>query len=177
MTEVEGVPSIEAHFAGTLPQCNKFIQKHAGIPPGSMVPRSDMCGLVPSEVAPTPPDGTLTSTWRVHNRIQNAILSGTVGDHMPAAFLELDPAQKSIATANPPLLIESRSGTGKTLVLLQHAAFMTRNDQTQPASTTPPQWFAKGMSYYLGEHYMLAARCFMHGEKPGWACYAEGKEH
>ncbi len=129
----EGRPIIEAHFAGDRQSCLRFIQTNHRSQAGSLIPKSDMSGLLPTKLDATAiADGTPMPSWKLDNDTQQAILSGTLSE-MPFSFLELDPPQKLAARAPPPLLIESRSGTGKTLVLLQHAALTTRMDQSRPA--------------------------------------------
>jgi hypothetical protein len=125
-------PILEAHFAGTRNEALQFRQKHLQVPNGSRAPNSDMSGLLPLDEASAPEGGIFAPSWRLGNGIQQAILYGDIAD-MPLSLLELDGPQKLAAQADAPLMIESRSGTGKTLVLLQHAALMTRRDKHRPA--------------------------------------------
>jgi Rad3-related DNA helicase len=71
-------------------------------------------------------------SWSLDSHTQHAILSDNIVD-LPLSMIQLDPPQERIARTPPPLLIESRSGTGKTLVLLQHAAFYHRTGDPRPA--------------------------------------------
>ena len=58
--------------------------------------------------------------WSIKNDVQNSICDGLVED-LPQGCFELDEKQQIIASEkNLPLMIESRSGTGKTNVLFQH---------------------------------------------------------
>jgi hypothetical protein len=65
----------------------------------------------------------------LNNIVQNAIAAGEIED-LPQSMMQLDPPQERIAGSPPPLLIESRIGPGKMLVLLQHAAFYARYTST-----------------------------------------------
>jgi len=126
-------PIVEAHFAGRRNECLQFTQKNHQVHRGSVAPKFDMSGFHSViEEAPEKLVGALTPCWTLDNNIQTAILSGKVSE-MPISLLELDPPQKAVACSEPPLLIESRSGTGKTLVLLQHAIFTSRMDFSRPA--------------------------------------------
>ncbi|CAB9513161.1 polymerase alpha-associated DNA helicase A [Seminavis robusta] len=126
-------PTVEAHYAGEKKDCLRFAQKNHKPPSGSLPPKDDMSGVVKDSVEPTPEEnGTMFTSWKLDNGLQRAILSGKLPE-LPSGMLELDPPQAAVAMSDPPLLIESRSGTGKTLVLLQHAALKTRHDQTRPA--------------------------------------------
>ena len=125
---------IEAHFVGTQTECLRFLQKHHQVPDGACLVRPDLCGIAESvESSPRASDGgQLFTSWRVNNAIQNAIRSDLVTG-LPQGSLLLDPQQEQIAKSVPPLLIESRSGTGKTNVLFQHAIFYGRPQETKPA--------------------------------------------
>jgi len=59
------------------------------------------------------------AVWAVTNAVQSSVYDGK---ELPLGGVQLDSFQEDIARSSPPLIIESRSGTGKTLALLQHAA-------------------------------------------------------
>lgn len=129
----EEKPTLEAHFAGTRTKCLNFLQTFHRFQSGSLTPKSNMTGYLKTETdEPISANGNLTPRWKLDDGMVQAILSDSMPE-MPLSFLELDPSQKLVARAEPPLLIESRSGTGKTLVLLQHVALTTRTDQNRPA--------------------------------------------
>jgi len=127
----DGVGIVEAHFGGTRDQCLRFRQINHMPPDGCCAPRSDMSGVVISEMPP-PENGRMFVSWSLDSHTQHAILSDDIVD-LPLSMIQLDPPQERIARSPPPLLIESRSGTGKTLVLLQHAAFYHRTGDPRPA--------------------------------------------
>lgn len=60
------------------------------------------------------------AAWPVTNAFQRLLCNNC---NLPDACVQLDPAQERVAIPCPPLMIESRSGRGKTLVLPQHAAY------------------------------------------------------
>lgn len=127
----DGVGIVEAHFGGTRDQCLRFRQINHMPPDGCCAPRSDMSGVVISEMPP-PENGRMFVSWSLDSHTQHAILSDNIVD-LPLSMIQLDPPQERIARSPPPLLIESRSGTGKTLVLLQHPAFYHRTGDPRPA--------------------------------------------
>jgi hypothetical protein len=127
----ELVGIVEAHYAGTKEECLQFRQIHHIAPDGCCTPRADMCGVVTKDLPP-PENGRMFVTWPLDSHLQKAILSDKLQD-LPLSMIQLDPPQERIARSPPPLLIESRSGTGKTLVLLQHAAFYHRAFDSRPA--------------------------------------------
>lgn len=123
----EGLGIVEAHHAGSIDSCLRFRQKHHVAPDGCRIPLSDMSGLVLAKVEP-PENGRMFVTWPLDSYLQDAILSGKLED-LPLSKIQLDPPQERIARSPPPLLIESRSGTGKTLVSVpwtQHVVNATR---------------------------------------------------
>lgn len=127
----EDIGIVEAHFAGTKSECLRFRQCHRP-PDGCCTPRADMSSIVPEELSP-PENGRMFVSWALNNNVQNAMLNDEKLLNLPLSMIQLDPLQDRIARSPPPLLLESRSGTGKTLVLLQHAAFYCRISDTRPA--------------------------------------------
>lgn len=109
-----GVCVIEAHHAGSPDSCLVFRQRNHVAPDGCRSPRSDMSGINPTDVPPAT-NGRLFPSWALDERLRDAILSGKLVD-LPLSKIQLDPPQEKVARSPPPLLIESRSGTGKTLV-------------------------------------------------------------
>jgi len=112
--DYDGVGIIEAHHAGTPESCLRFRQKNHTVPYGSRSPRADMLGVVSKDV-PSNEKGKMFSSWLLDSHLQDAILFGKLDD-FPLSKIQLDPPQERVARSPPPLLIESRSGTGKTLV-------------------------------------------------------------
>ena len=123
---------IEAHFAGNKHECLNFIQQNHKPLDASVIVKSDMSGFVNSGISENTESGNMFVSWPLNNNVQNAIAAGEIED-LPQCMMQLDPPQEKIAYSPPPLLIESRSGTGKTLVLLQHAAFYVRYTDSRPA--------------------------------------------
>ena len=116
---------MEAHFAGTRDECLTFVQRFCHVPKGARIAERDMSGLQCSvpvcapEVDETSVLKQPLAAWPVTNAFQRLLYTNC---NLPDACVQLAPAQERVAITCPPLVIESRSGTGKTLVLLQHAA-------------------------------------------------------
>ena len=115
----KGNLSIEAHFGGTREVCLNFVQKIKSIPPvGSCKVKPELDGI---EGPIQPESGTvITPSWELDNPIQRAIENDEI-DQLPEGCFQLDEEQQAIVSLRPPILLESRSGTGKTNVLFQHA--------------------------------------------------------
>lgn len=115
--------AIEAVFAGSRNACIKFMAD-TSVPPEARVVQSDLSGvkamLDSDENNEEIEDADLVLSWRVTNTMQQRMLNG---DHLPRTSVQLDQSQEAVCSRQPPLVIESRSGTGKTLVLIQHAAY------------------------------------------------------
>jgi hypothetical protein len=118
-------PVIEAHFAGTAAECNRFIQVNHCIPESACIVKADLGGLrwgrqgaIDDDVSTQP--STPFAAWAMTNAVQHALYCG---EALPSGGVQLDDHQEKVAQCSPPLIVESRSGTGKTLVLLQHAAY------------------------------------------------------
>lgn len=127
---------IEAHFAGSRDACYKFVQTHPVAPNDAEIIKEDLSNLVyigktsnPQEVIDSA-DATIEpfAFWAVTNATQDTVIRDYI---LPSASLELDEEQNEVAKLTPPLIIESRSGTGKTLVLLQHAAYHSDRRDTR----------------------------------------------
>ena len=109
--------TIETHFAGTRKDCLQFLQKNiSNIPMGSCQVTRDLSSVKDQY------NGTssVTPSWDLSNFLQKAIQIGTITE-LPEGSFHLDPEQQAIVSSRAPLLLESRSGTGKTNVLFQHA--------------------------------------------------------
>jgi hypothetical protein len=128
------MPSIEAFFGGKYHECLTFIQVHQDPPQGSCVVKKDLSGIqMHAESCVADKDNArreLWAAWPMTNVIQSLVYDN---QELPAGNVQLDPCQEEVALSPPPLMIESRSGTGKTLVLLQHAAYHSDWDDTRPA--------------------------------------------
>jgi AAA domain len=121
---------VEAHFAGKHFECNNFIQKHRVVPAHSACAvKSDLSGI---QGSPTTDVAQVHSTeidlrsWTITGDIQGAIIDNNLED-LPIALLSLDDQQERVLALKPPLLLESRSGTGKTNVLVVHALSYLQN--------------------------------------------------
>ena len=119
-----GLPIVEAHFAGNRDECLRFQQLRSStrsIPSNASVARPDLLGL--HETTANDSDDTTPrigdSCWPLNELSQGAMEAGL---EPPLSAIQLDACQEEVTQKDTPLLIESRSGTGKTLVLLQHAA-------------------------------------------------------
>ena len=132
----ERQPSVEAYFAGTHHECLKFTQIHPSVPEDACLMSPDLSRIQHRYAKQREEDEEgkrreLWAAWPMTNTIQKVIYRD---QELPVGSVQLDHCQEEVARSNPPLLIESRSGTGKTLVLLQHAAyFANKEDITRPA--------------------------------------------
>ena len=114
--------TIEAHLAGAREDCLSFIQKNiATIPMGSCRVKPDMSG-VRDQIQEA---SSVTPSWDLTNFLQRAIENDAINE-LPEGSFHLDPEQQAIVSSCPPLLLESRSGTGKTNVLFQHAISLSQ---------------------------------------------------
>jgi hypothetical protein len=122
------VGAIEAHFAGTRSDCLTFTQKHHLLPEFARAVKRDLSAIVPRH---TNDNITTRSTevdfhrWLVTNEVQDAVINDAI-EVLPEGLFALDEQQDRIISLKPPLLLESRSGTGKTNVLFQHAVSYAR---------------------------------------------------
>ena len=124
--EGEGRPMAEAHFAGTRQECLQYQQQHP-VPPSGMLPiKKDMSGIDYHAIeASKKQSSQIDVSWAITNDIQGAVLEEI--ENLPDGCFVLDPDQEEVVATPPPLLLESRSGTGKTNVLFQHAVCYARN--------------------------------------------------
>ena len=110
----------EAHFAGPRHACLEFVQKYAHLPKGTRGVQSNLAEgsmeVIQTDIADAPRASELDLSWLLTNELQDAIHDETISE-LPEGLFKLDPEQQRIVQRNPPLLIESRSGTGKTNVL------------------------------------------------------------
>lgn len=114
--------SIEAHFAGTRNKCLTFVQKNiATLPRGSCLVKPDLTGTRSQFEGAA----VVMPSWDLENILQRAIENSSIKE-LPEGTLHLDPTQNAIVSARPPLLLESRSGTGKTNVLFQHSLLLSQ---------------------------------------------------
>jgi AAA domain len=130
--------TITAEYAGSRRQCLHFLQVRHSPPFEARIVRSCLSGLEPNtraeEETQTREDARRSHAshlfWKATNTAQHAIASGV---SLPLEGVQLDPVQDLVARTSPPLLIESRSGTGKTLVLVQHAAYFATREYPSDA--------------------------------------------
>ena len=118
------VGNVVVEHAGERGDCLQFLQKNHLVPKAAFGVEKDLSGLIlTSESEDT---GTLHETerdlcrWEVTNELQTAIADDLI-EALPEGLFALDNQQERVITLKPPLLLESRSGTGKTNVLFQHA--------------------------------------------------------
>ena len=125
-------PIVEAHFVGTRKKCLQFIQNHPNVPRGTRRVKKNLDGIEPILEGADQLDMVfeardLVAAWNMTPDICNAVLDDRVVPlELPAFSFELDPHQIKILRTEPPLLLESRSGTGKTIVLFQYAIAYAR---------------------------------------------------
>jgi hypothetical protein len=105
-----GATCIEAVFAGTDKQCRRFIQLHYKAPVDACIVKPGLNGIVESSGQETTDRVGVMVAWAVTNSMQHILVTG---GELPNGSLLLDREQESVAQSPPPLMIESRSGTGK----------------------------------------------------------------
>lgn len=127
------VPTIVAEFAGSRSGAMRFVQSHRYLPMEARTVKPGLAGFLPLAVEETRESTggiqVLYSHWKAQT-VQNAI---THGMELPLGAVQLDRHQETVARMKPPLIIESRSGTGKTLVLIQHSAYHAGGHRRKPA--------------------------------------------
>lgn len=109
---------IQANYAGTYDQCLRYTQTHPVLPPSTRAIKSDLKGLIALTTQDDSPAEapTLDLSWLVDNDLQEALLDEDV-EELPQGTFVLDADQERIVTCPPPLLLESRSGTGTKSLL------------------------------------------------------------
>ena len=130
-------PIVNAHFAGKKKKCLQFIQTHPLVPMGACAVRRDLSGINQVDVVESSLEsGEIVLSWNMTNDIRDVVLGGKMVE-LPEGCFELDPKQVAVLLEKPPLLLESRSGTGKTNVLFQHgkSAFTSLLENTMFAWT------------------------------------------
>jgi hypothetical protein len=129
---------IEAHYAGNRDECLTFTQRHHLLPHYARGVTEDLTGIKvpPPDTEPTELQFTDADLrrWQVTNEVQAAVIDELVSV-LPEGLFCLDKQQERILYCKPPLLLESRSGTGKTNVLFQHAVCYAR--ELVAADTAP----------------------------------------
>lgn len=119
---------IQAHFAGPHHLCLQFIQKNRNLPDGAGIMKRDFTGhQVDETIASSISRKKSILVWQMTNSLQNAIERAGI---LPHGNFRLDLEQNEVVKAIAPLMIESRSGTGKTNVLFQHALAHTLQTDT-----------------------------------------------
>lgn len=115
--------SIKAHLVGSRETCLHYIQTQMSkLPRVSYRVKSDLTDVQGCQF-----EGAVFTipSWNLSNFLQRAIEENCI-DELPDGTFDLDPEQKRIVSSYPPLLLESRSGSGKTNVLLQHALSLSQ---------------------------------------------------
>jgi hypothetical protein len=135
-SQIPYVGTVEAHSAGKRHECFNFIQTHPNVPRAARAVTRDMLALVKqmNVSGVTVETKALDVSWLVTNDIQDAFLEGGI-DELPEGSFLLEAEQERVIIERPPLLLESRSGTGKTNVLFQHAIAYS---QGTPVGTESP---------------------------------------
>jgi hypothetical protein len=115
---------IRTTFAGPYNRCLHYVQTHPVLPVTARVIKRDLTGLVATADFRIPAAApSLDLSWLVTNDLQDGL---DRIDELPEGIFDLDADQARILNCPPPLLLESRSGTGKTNVLFQHAVKYSR---------------------------------------------------
>jgi len=108
---------VEASFVGTRAECLNFLQVNNHVPKMACRVKCDVKNgkmrVVPREGTDVMQSSELDLSWLVTNELQKAVVDMGVSE-LPDGLFELDPDQQRILLCTPPLLLESRSGTGKT---------------------------------------------------------------
>lgn len=111
---------VEGHFAGSREECLHFTQINVQVPKFACRVKCDVqrgsLYIVPpgeEEIIAAPQSTELALSWLVTNELQAAVLDTDLPE-LPEGLFLLDPDQEAIIAQAPPLLLESRSGTGKT---------------------------------------------------------------
>lgn len=120
---------VEAHFSGKRADCLKFIQKNFLVPRNTCRVKRDMSAIIPSENEAATHATDIELSWEVTNDIQEAVMDDNIQE-LPLGLFMLDEDQESILALSPPLLIESRSGMGKTEILFKHSISYYPSGQT-----------------------------------------------
>jgi hypothetical protein len=116
--------TIEAHFCGTKRACLQFKQTNiTRLPTRACKVNVDLSGIIADTKRRGP--SKVTPSWILHNDLQMAIQNDNI-EELPNGTFELDPEQSIIVNYGSPLLLESKAGTGKSLVLFQHAVNLSR---------------------------------------------------
>ena len=109
---------IEAHFCGTKHECLHFVQTHRVLPAyAASGIKSDLSVIKERrsvELVPAHSSDTDFLSWTVTSDLQDAIVDDTISD-LPEGLFSLDDQQERVLLLKPPLLLESRSGTGYVL--------------------------------------------------------------
>jgi hypothetical protein len=126
---------VEAHFAGPRDECLRWIQLKPILPEGARNVERDMSAIVQIE-SNRAQTAAIDFSWLITNEIQEAVVNDYIKE-LPRFLFVLDPDQERIITQKPPLLLESRSGTGKTNVLFQHAISYSRGSSNSSIQKKP----------------------------------------
>lgn len=106
------VGKVEAHFAGPYKKCLQFTQANHIVPKFTCKVKRDMSLIVANDDATFMESSRIDLSWSLTNDIQDAVIYNKITD-LPEGLFLLDPSQERVITRTPPLLLESRSGTGK----------------------------------------------------------------
>ena len=104
---------IDAHYAGTPSNCWKFIQSSRKVPPNACKVNRELTSVFRDDDGEVKREAQFDHSWSVTNELQHAILDDIV-ENLPTGQFVLDPEQEQTVSRPLPLLVESRSGTGKT---------------------------------------------------------------
>ena len=107
-------PIIEAVFTGIGKECRRFLQLNNNPPGGACIAKPSLAGLVlGGQVRAAKKHNEVMDSlvsWSLNNSLQAAMVKGS---ELSAGSMKLDQDQQRVAQLPPPVLIESRSGTGK----------------------------------------------------------------
>ena len=111
---------VEAHFAGSPHDCLNFLQVNNLVPRNSCSVKRDMSAIAsPCQALVSTHSTEIYLSWMVSNDIQDAVVVDDIQE-LPVGLFLLDECQEKVIALTPPLLLESRSGMGKTEILFKH---------------------------------------------------------
>lgn len=145
--------SVEGHYAGSYCDCLRFIQNHATLPSGACIINQSLTEISHPQESRNLND-VPNLVWQMTNSIQSCFAEIK---SLPEWMFCLDNDQCCILEAVPPLIIESRSGTGKTNVLFQHAISHAVTEKQQVCFITVSSRLAKELKKRFDEVSVVVA--------------------
>jgi len=108
---------VEVHFVGTRDECLQFMQINHHVPKLACKVKCEVnkgvFEILPCGENDATQSAGLDKSWLITYELQQAVVEERI-DVLPKELFVLDPDQERVLLCKPPLLLESRSGTGKT---------------------------------------------------------------